>query len=102
MAPPKPSVQTKFILDAMEEEAEKELTKLDQILDSVDMLFARVTDIGLTQQKMCAQLELNTQAIDLQTTEIEDDGSTDWRSRASHCGIEAAANPSLHATTIRQ
>ena len=53
----------------MAEDAEKEGAKLDQILDSIDMLFTRVTDIGLTQQKMRAQLDLNTQAVDMQTAE---------------------------------
>jgi len=53
----------------MEADAEKEIGKLDKILESVDLLFARVTDIGLAQQKMRAHLELNTQAIDLQTAE---------------------------------
>ena len=48
----------------MEADAEKEISKLDQILESVDLLFARVTNIGLTQQKMRTHLELNTQAID--------------------------------------
>jgi len=47
----------------MAEEAEKEGTKLDQILESIDLLFTRVTDIGLTQQRMRTQLELNTQAV---------------------------------------
>ena len=46
---PKPSVQTTFILNAMAEEAEKEGTKLDQILESIDLLFTRVTDIDLAQ-----------------------------------------------------
>ena len=48
----------------MEADAEKEISKLDHVLESVDMLFARVTNIGLAQQKMRAHLELNTQAID--------------------------------------
>ena len=56
-------MQTTFILNAMAEEAEKEGTKLDQILESIDLLFTRVTDIGLTQQRMRTQLELNTQAV---------------------------------------
>ena len=68
-APPKPSVQTTFILNAMAEEAEKEGTKLEQILESIYLLFTRVSDIGLAQQRMCTQLELNTQAVDLQTAE---------------------------------
>jgi len=53
----------------MAEEAEKEGNKLDQILESIDLLFTRVTDIGLTQQRMRTQLELTTQAVDLQTAE---------------------------------
>lgn len=53
----------------MTEDTEKEATKLDQILDSLDMLFARVTDIGLAQQHMKAQLDLNTQAIGRQTSD---------------------------------
>ena len=48
----------------MEADAEKEIGKLDKILESVDLVFARVTNIGLAQQKMRAHLELNTQAID--------------------------------------
>jgi hypothetical protein len=50
--PPKPSVQTKFLLDAMTEEVEKENTKLDQIMESLDLLFDRVTDVGIQQQNM--------------------------------------------------
>ena len=42
-------MQTTFILNAMAEEAEKEGTKLDQILESIDLLFTRVTDIDLAQ-----------------------------------------------------
>jgi len=44
-----PFVQTSFIMDAMAEEAEKEGTKLDQISDSIDLLFTWVTDIGIAQ-----------------------------------------------------
>jgi len=36
-------------MDAMAEEAEKEGTKLDQISDSIDLLFTWVTDIGIAQ-----------------------------------------------------
>lgn len=62
-------MQTKLILDAMQEEAEKKGSKFDQILDSLDLLFARVTDIGLTQQKIRTHLDLNTQVVDQHTAE---------------------------------
>jgi hypothetical protein len=68
-APPKPSVQTKFVLDAMTEEAEKENTKLDQIMESLDLLFERVTDVGIQQQNMKIQIEKTTQTVAQQTTE---------------------------------
>lgn len=36
----------------MTEEVEKENTKLDQIMESLDLLFDRVTDVGIQQQNM--------------------------------------------------
>jgi hypothetical protein len=56
-APPKPSVQTRFVLDAMASEAEQENTKLDHIMESLDLLFERVTDIGIQQQHMKKQID---------------------------------------------
>jgi hypothetical protein len=37
MAPPKPSVHTRFMLDAMTSEGERENNKLDQILERVSI-----------------------------------------------------------------
>lgn len=56
-APLKPSVQTKFVLDAMFEAADKESAKLDQIMESLDLLFERVSDVGIQQQQMKIQME---------------------------------------------
>jgi hypothetical protein len=63
MAPPKPSAQTKFVLDAMAKQTEAENGKLDQILKSLDLLFERVTDVGLQQQAMKQQLEHTTHTV---------------------------------------
>jgi uncharacterized protein YoxC len=62
-------VQTKFVLDAMGRDAEKENTKLDQIMESLDLLFERVTDVGLQQQSMKQQIE---QTIHTVTQQRED------------------------------
>lgn len=39
-APPKPSVQTRFVLDAMAAGFEKEENNWQRVLDNIDMMFA--------------------------------------------------------------
>jgi hypothetical protein len=42
MAPPKPSVQTQFVLSRMQEREEQDEARWNQVTDSLDMLFAKV------------------------------------------------------------
>jgi len=44
-APPKPSVQTQFVLSAMEQSALRTQERWDQVANNFDLLFARVDDI---------------------------------------------------------
>lgn len=63
-APPKPSVQTQFILEEMESSGQKEDERWDRMMKSIDLLFARVGDIDRVQHQMAAQIDLNIQIID--------------------------------------
>jgi uncharacterized phage infection (PIP) family protein YhgE len=53
----------------MAEEADKENTKLDQILESLDLLFERVQDVGVQQQQMKQQLEMTTSTVNQHAAE---------------------------------
>ncbi|XP_072147882.1 uncharacterized protein [Setaria viridis] len=64
MAPPKPSVQTQFLLDAMDTAAQREAARWQQMTDSIDLLFARVTDISRVQEQMQVNQELGVKAME--------------------------------------
>ena len=53
-APPKPSAQTQFVLDAMAQAAHHDDERWEQVMESLDLIFARVTDLGRTQQQLRA------------------------------------------------
>jgi len=63
-APPKPSAQTQFILDAMESFSQREDSHWDQMTESIDLLFARVGNIERVQSQMSAQIDLSAQIMD--------------------------------------
>jgi len=48
----------------MEERSQVEDTHWDQVMESLDLLFARVTDIGRDQQQIRAQLTHNTEVME--------------------------------------
>jgi hypothetical protein len=52
MAPPKASVQTKFILEAMSSKTDEIKGKWDQVMEHFDMLFAQMNDISIIQQQL--------------------------------------------------
>ena len=64
MAPPKPSVQSQFILDAMDAFSQCEDDRWSRMTESIDLLFSRVADIDRTQQHMSSQLDLSTKVMD--------------------------------------
>ena len=63
-APPKPSAQTQFILDAMESFSQREDSHWDQMTESIDLLFSRVGNIERVQSQMSAQIDLSAQIMD--------------------------------------
>ena len=63
-APPKPSVQTQFVLSAMEQSALRTQERWDQVANNFDLLFARVDDILGTQIKLEAQYDMTTKVIE--------------------------------------
>jgi len=68
-APPKPSAQTKILLDQMSRSQEDDKTKWDQVMDNFDLLFTRMNDIGIIQQDLKNQLTANNLMIDNCTKE---------------------------------
>jgi hypothetical protein len=52
MAPPKPSKQTQFVLDAMSKTSDEEKGHWEQVMESFDLLFAQVNDMSLIQQQI--------------------------------------------------
>jgi hypothetical protein len=59
----KPSVQTRFVLDAMESNIKKEEARLEQIQKVVYLLVVKFKAQDVVQQRMVAQLTLTTQAV---------------------------------------
>ena len=57
-------MQTQFVLDAMAQAAQEDAAHWDQTMESIDLIFARMADIGSTQQQLRAQVESVTQAMD--------------------------------------
>jgi hypothetical protein len=53
----------------MQEDLESENKKLDHIQESLDLLFTRITDIGVAQQLMRKQIESNTKAMEQQAAD---------------------------------
>jgi len=51
-APPKPSVQTKFILDAMSTNTDDEKSRWEQVMENFDLVFKQMNDISLIQQQL--------------------------------------------------
>lgn len=62
--PPKPSVQTRFVLDAIEETEQRDTTCWAHMNESIDLLFARVGDISKMQEQMRVNQELGTKAFE--------------------------------------
>jgi len=56
-------MQTRIILGRMEEHIQAEDTHWDQVMESLDLLFECVTDIGRDQQQIRAQLGHHTEVL---------------------------------------
>jgi hypothetical protein len=56
----KPSLHTRFVLDAMAQDAKREEERWGKMQESIDLLYAKVDEQGDTQQQMTAQLQLTT------------------------------------------
>jgi hypothetical protein len=71
-APPKPSAQTKLVLDAMGEVADATSAVLKQLQTSLDLLHGVVAGVDTTQQQMRAQLDHQAAAISDSATKHDD------------------------------
>lgn len=63
-APPKPSIQTRFVLDAMDAAEQRDATRWQHMTDSIELLFARVSEIGRVQEQMQVNQELGVKAME--------------------------------------
>lgn len=63
-APPKPSAQTQILLTTMEEEAKREDERWREVMEHLDLLFARVGDIDRNQQKVESQFAMTNKVIE--------------------------------------
>jgi hypothetical protein len=63
-APLKPSKQTHILLDQMSKSADEEKTNWDQVMENFDLLYARINDMGITQQELKTQIQLNNTKVE--------------------------------------
>lgn len=64
MTPPKPSAQTQLLLSHMEEMGRKEDECWDQVMENLDLLFAKVGEIDANQQKMNTWFDMSTKVME--------------------------------------
>jgi hypothetical protein len=62
--PPKPSVHTKFVLDAMESAEQREESRWRHVTESIDLLFAKVGDVQHVQETMQVTQEMGVSAME--------------------------------------
>ena len=63
-APPRPSVQTQFVLSAMEDASRAEQLRWERVNDKFDLLFSQVDDILGTQIKLEAQYNMTNKVVE--------------------------------------
>lgn len=63
-APIKPSVQTKILLEKMEEKFGRDDDRWDTVMENLDLLFSRVGEIDKGQQRLEAQVGLSGQVME--------------------------------------
>ena len=51
-APPKPSKQTQFVLDAISKNSDNDKGRWDQVMENFDLIFQQMNDTGLIQQEI--------------------------------------------------
>lgn len=63
----KPSAQTNFVLEAMEEAEQREQERWRKTQDSIDLLFTQVSAVSNSQQQVSAQMDLIAKAVNQST-----------------------------------
>lgn len=63
-APPKPSVQTQFVLSRMDSLEKRVEERWDQVMASLDLLFAKVEEVEVNQQKTDTRVEMSTKVME--------------------------------------
>jgi hypothetical protein len=66
---PKPSAQTQILLEKMASSADNEKTRWSQVMDNFDLLYARLNDMGLTQQEVKQQSADTTRKVEQCTSD---------------------------------
>lgn len=64
MAPPKPSAQTQLLLGRMDDLIQKDDERWDHVMESLDLLFAKVGDMDAHQQKVETKVDMATQVME--------------------------------------
>lgn len=64
MAPPKPSVQTQFVLSKMEEREKRDDERWEHVMENLDLLFSKVGEIAQNQQKGDTRYDATAQVIE--------------------------------------
>lgn len=58
-APPKPSVQTQFVLTRMDDRASVEDAHWHEVMENLDLLYAKVGSVEQNQQRIEARMEMS-------------------------------------------
>jgi hypothetical protein len=67
--PPRPSAQTKILLDTMSKRSDEDNSKWDHVMGNFDLLFSQINDMSMVQQSLKAQMDLSSAAVDKYSAE---------------------------------
>lgn len=73
-APPKPSAQTKFILEAMSSKTDEEKGRWEQVMENFDLLFAQMNDLGIIQQGLKKEINVTREEQKLISKQVQANG----------------------------
>ena len=63
-APPMPSVQTQFVLDAMGEAARHDDERWDEVSENFDLLFSKVELLNTNQTRLEVDVDLGNKVVE--------------------------------------
>jgi len=99
IAPPKPSIQTKFILDAMSTNTDDEKSRWEQVMDNFDLVFKQMNDISLIQQQLKQSVDETKEEQKIISKQVHADGqavaSLTLRQMENEAAMHQSENVSL-------